>query len=167
VILGTGVGGGIVIDGRRVEGPNRIAGEWGHTPLPWPADGERPGPPCYCGRAGCIETFLSGPGLARDAGLTDSETVAARAAAGEPAAEAALRRYEDRLARGLACIINILDPDAIVLGSGLGRLARLYDAVPRRWGRYIFSDTVATRLLPPAWGDSSGVRGAAWLWPEG
>jgi len=167
VILGTGVGGGIVIDGRLVEGPNRIAGEWGHTPLPWPADDERPGPPCYCGRAGCLETFLSGPSLARDAGLADGETVAARATACDPAAEAALQRYEGRLARGLACIINILDPDAIVLGGGLGRMARLYDAVPKRWSRYVFYDSVATRLLPPAWGDASGVRGAAWLWPEG
>ena len=166
-ILGTGVGGGVVVEGRLVEGLNRVAGEWGHSPLPWPADDERPGPACYCGRRGCIETFLSGPALARDGGAADGATVAARAAAGESAAEAALQRYEDRLARGLATIINLLDPDVIVLGGGLGQIARLYDEVPRRWGRYVFSDKVATRLAPPAWGDASGVRGAAWLWPEG
>ena len=166
-ILGTGVGGGVVVEGRLIEGLNRIAGEWGHSALPWPADDERPGAPCYCGRRGCIETFLSGPALARDGGAADGATVAARAAAGESAAEAALQRYEDRLARGLATIINLLDPDVIVLGGGLGQIARLYEQVPRLWGRYVFSDQVATRLVPPAWGDSSGVRGAAWLWPEG
>ena len=167
VILGTGVGGGVVMAGRLVLGVNLIAGEWGHSPLPWPADDERPGAPCYCGRRGCIETFLSGPALARDGGAADAETVAARAAAGEPDAAAALARYEDRLARGLAMVINLLDPEAIVLGGGLGRMTRLYEQVPRLWGRYVFSDAVATRLVPPAWGDSSGVRGAAWLWPDG
>lgn len=166
VILGTGVGGGVVVDGRLTEGLNRIAGEWGHSPLPWPADDERPGPTCYCGRRGCIETFLSGPALARDGGAADAVAIAARAAAGEPAAEAALQRYEDRLARGLATVINLLDPDVIVLGGGLGQIARLYEQVPRRWARYVFSDSVATRLVPPTWGDSSGVRGAAWLWPD-
>jgi fructokinase len=166
VILGTGVGGGIVVAGRLIEGLNRIAGEWGHSPLPAPEDDERPGPQCYCGRRGCIETFLSGPALARDGGAADAAAVAARAAAGDPAAEAALRRYEDRLARGLAAIINLLDPDVIVLGGGLGQIARLYEEVPRLWGAHVFSDRVATRLVPPAWGDSSGVRGAAWLWPE-
>jgi len=163
VILGTGVGGGIVVDGRLITGVNAIAGEWGHCPLPWPADDERPGPACYCGRRGCIETFLSGPALARDGG-GDAAAVAARAEAGEATAVAALARYEDRLARGLATVINLLDPDVIVLGGGLGRIEQLYRRVPLLWGAYVFSDRVATRLVPPAWGDSSGVRGAAWLW---
>jgi fructokinase len=169
VILGTGVGGGIVIDGKLITGANAIAGEWGHSPLPWPADAERPGPPCYCGKTGCIETFLSGPGLALDHRHTtgealDAAAIAARAAAGEAKARASLARYEDRLARSLATVINLLDPDAIVLGGGLGRIERLYREVPRLWGRYVFSDGVATRLLPPRHGDASGVRGAAWLW---
>ena len=166
VILGTGVGGGVVIDGGAIEGINHVAGEWGHNPLPRPSDDERPGPLCYCGRTGCIEAFLSGGALARDGGADTAETVAARAAAGDPAAEAALLRYEDRLARSLASVINILDPDAIVLGGGLGRIARLYVNVPQRWGPYVFSDIIRTRLVPPKWGDSSGVRGAAWLWPD-
>ncbi len=166
VILGTGVGGGFVIDRRPVVGVNGIAGEWGHVPLPSPADDERPGSLCYCGRRGCIETFLSGPALARDAGARDAAAAAEAAAQGHPAAEAALARYEERLARGLALVINLLDPDAIVLGGGLGQIARLYERVPRLWGRHIFSDAVATRLVPPLWGDSSGVRGAAWLWEE-
>lgn len=170
VILGTGVGGGIVIDGRPLKGRNAIAGEWGHNPLPWPEDDERPGPACYCGLAGCIETFLSGPGLARDFAAATGETataadIAKRAAAGEAAAEAALARYERRLARALASIINVLDPDAIVLGGGLSNLARLYDNVPRLWGRWVFSDRVDTPLRRNRHGDSSGVRGAAWLWP--
>jgi fructokinase len=172
VILGTGVGGGIVIGGRLLAGPNAIAGEWGHNPLPWPAGDERPGPPCYCGRSGCIETFLSGPGLALDHHAAtgerlDAATVAARAEDGDPACAATLARYENRLARGLASVINLLDPDVVVLGGGLSQMGRLYDAVPRIWGRYVFSDRVATRLVPPHHGDSSGVRGAAWLWrPE-
>ncbi len=168
VIIGTGTGGGIVIDGKLLHGPNAIAGEWGHNPLPWPNDHERPGPPCYCGKPGCIETFLSGPGLSRDyAGDSrlSARTIAQRAAAGEPAAQACLGRYEDRLARSLASVINIVDPEAIVLGGGLSNIARLYKAVPRLWRRYVFSDVVRTRLLPPAHGDSSGARGAAWLWP--
>ena len=165
VILGTGVGGGFVIDRRVMVGANAIAGEWGHMPLPWPADDERPGQPCYCGRRGCIETFLSGPALAREAGAA-AAAVAAAAARGEPVAEAHLQRYEERLARGLALVIDLLDPDAIVLGGGLGQIARLYERVPRIWGRYVFSDQVATRLLAPVWGDSSGVRGAAWLWEQ-
>jgi fructokinase len=165
VILGTGVGGGVVIDGKLLTGANAIAGEWGHAPLPWPTDDERPGPLCYCGRRGCIETFLSGPALAREGGAGDAAAVAARAAAGDAAAERALGRYGDRLARGLALVINLLDPEVIVLGGGLGRMARLYDEVPRLWGRYVFSDAVTTRLVAPRWGDSSGVRGAAWLWP--
>ena len=170
VILGTGVGGGIVIEERLLAGPNAIAGEWGHNPLPWPADDERPGPLCYCGRAGCVETFLSGPGLARDhesrAGdALDPPTIAARASAGDEACEASLRRYEHRLARGLASVINVVDPEVIVLGGGLSNLARLYEAVPRLWNEFVFSDRVNTRLVANAHGDSSGVRGAAWLWP--
>ena len=169
VILGTGCGAGVVVGGRVLTGANAIAGEWGHNPLPWPRDAERPGPACYCGRHGCLETWLSGPGLARDfqaaAGADlPAHAVVARAEAGDPAARAALERYEDRLARGLAQVINVLDPDVIVLGGGLSNIARLYDNVPRRWGEYVFSDHVATRLVPPCHGDSSGVRGAAWLW---
>lgn len=172
VILGTGVGAGIVIDGRPIDGPNGIAGEWGHNPLPWPADDERPGPACYCGLHGCIETFLSGPGFAagyrRETGrdLAPRE-LAAAAAAGDATAAGHLGSYVDRLARGLAHVINILDPDVIVLGGGMSNLEVLYQAVPARWGRYVFSDRVDTRLVPPRHGDSSGVRGAAWLWrPE-
>lgn len=169
VIVGTGCGGGVVVNRRSLTGANAIAGEWGHNPLPWPRDDERPGSPCYCGKSGCIETWLSGPGLSRDlqaaAGLVlPAAEIAARAAAGDAACEAAMQRYEDRLARGLAHVINILDPEVVVLGGGLSNVARLYDNVPRIWGRYVFSDVVATRLLPPRYGDSSGVRGAAWLW---
>jgi fructokinase len=168
-ILGTGVGAGIVVDGRVLTGANAIAGEWGHSPLPWPEDEERPGPRCYCGKHGCIESFLSGPGLALDHRSATGEAleataIAAAAGAGDPGAEATLARYEDRLARALATVINLLDPDVIVLGGGLSAIARLYQTVPRRWGAYVFSDAVATRLAPPRHGDSSGVRGAAWLW---
>lgn len=173
VILGTGVGAGIVVDGQALDGPNGIAGEWGHNPLPWPVAGEElPGPACYCGLHGCIETFLSGPGLAaghrRDTGreLTAAQ-IAAAAAAGDAVAARHIERYADRLARGLAHVINILDPDVIVLGGGLSNLQALYDRVPALWGRHVFSDRVDTRLVPPRHGDSSGVRGAAWLWrPE-
>ncbi len=170
VILGTGVGGGIVIGGRLLVGTNAIAGEWGHNPMPAPRPDELPGPPCYCGRPGCIETFLSGPGLVADqcrhgGRALDAPEIAAAAAAGDPYCRATLDRYADRLARALASVINLIDPDAIVLGGGLSAFAFLYDEVPRRWGRHIFSDTVVTRLLPPRHGDSSGVRGAAWLWP--
>lgn len=164
VILGTGVGGGIVIEGRLLIGANAIAGEWGHSPLPWPSDGERPGRLCYCGRHGCIETFLSGPALARDGGAANALELAARAAQGETAAMAALARYEARLARSLATVINLIDPDIIVLGGGVGDIARLYANVPQLWSPYVFSDRVTTRLAPPVWGDASGVRGAAWLW---
>ena len=169
VIVGTGCGGGVVVRGQVLTGPNAIAGEWGHNPLPWPRDDERPGPPCYCGKAGCLETWISGTGLSRDlraAGGPDlpAAELAARAAAGDDRCETALQRLEDRFARGLAQVINILDPDVIVLGGGLSNLARLYENVPRLWGQYVFSDSVQTRLVPPRFGDSSGVRGAAWLW---
>jgi fructokinase len=169
VILGTGVGGGVVVGGRVLAGPNAIAGEWGHNPLPWPRDDERPGPRCYCGLDGCVETWLSGPGLAADharvageAGVAAPEIVA-RAEAGDPAAAASLERYEDRLARGLATIMNVLDPEVIVLAGGLSNVRRLYADVPRLWDRYAFTDTVRTKLRPPVHGDSTGVRGAAWL----
>lgn len=170
VIIGTGTGGGIVVDGRVVTGANAIAGEWGHNPLPWPEADELPGQPCYCGRSGCIEMFLSGPGLARDYAArggvpASAEAVAARALGGDADAMASLDRYEHRLARALASVVNVLDPDAIVLGGGLSNIARLYDRVPRLWDRFIFSDAVSTPLVRAAHGDSSGVRGAAWLWP--
>jgi fructokinase len=169
VIIGTGTGGGVVVNGRVVVGANAIGGEWGHNPLPAPKDEERPGPRCYCGRCGCVETFLSGPGLARDyaasgGGEATAVEIAERAAAGDTRADAALARYEDRMARALAAIVNVLDPDVIVLGGGLSRIARLYESVPRLWRPHIFSDTVVTRLVPAKHGDSSGVRGAAWLW---
>lgn len=172
VILGTGVGGGIALGGRILVGANAIAGEWGHNPLPWPAPGEIPGPPCYCGRSGCVETFLSGPALAADHRRHGSRSlsaveIAAFAARGDAECAATLGRYMDRLARGLASVINLIDPDAIVLGGGLSRISALYEQVPRLWRQHVFSDQVVTRLLPPVHGDSSGVRGAAWLWrPE-
>jgi len=187
VILGTGVGGGIAIRQRIHEGPNQIAGEWGHNPLPWPQDDEWPGAACYCGRSGCVETFLSGPGMTCDHERHTGERlappdVAQRAAAGNKAAEATLVRYEHRLARALAAIINVLDPDVIVLGGGMSNLERLYITVPALWGHFVFGamrdprqtggagdtggvTTVKTRLVRAAHGDSSGVRGAAWLWP--
>jgi len=172
VILGTGVGGGIAIEGRILVGANAIAGEWGHNPLPGPRSDELPGPACYCGRNGCIETWLSGPGLAADhrrhgGGGLDPPAIAARGAAGDPACRASLERYAERLARALASVINVIDPDAIVLGGGMSEIAMLYERVPQLWGPHIFSDAVTTRLLPPRWGAASGVRGAAWLWgPE-
>ena len=167
VILGTGTGGGIVIDGRLLSGPNAIAGEWGHNPLPWPRGDEIPGPPCYCGKHGCIETFLSGPGLARDHGDgQDAQAIAEAARTGEPRARETLARYHDRLARALAGVINILDPEVIVLGGGLGQIESLYTELPRLLPRHVFSDTLRTRILPPRHGDSSGVRGAAWLWND-
>ena len=171
VILGTGVGGGLAVDGRIVVGVNAIAGEWGHNPVPWPERREWPGPSCYCGRTGCIETLLSGPGLEQDheqqlgIRLSAAEIVAA-AASGDAVADATLGRYEDRLARALAAIVNVLDPEVIVLGGGLSNVERLYTSVPRLWERFIFSDRVDTRLVKARHGDSSGVRGAAWLWPE-
>jgi fructokinase len=169
VILGTGVGAGIIVNGKPLSGPNAIAGEWGHNPMPWPSDDERPGPGCYCGQKGCIETFLSGPGLShshfKDTGhqLTALEIVE-KAEKCDADCERSLKVYEARLARALSHVINILDPDVIVLGGGLSNCLRLYDNVPKLWGRYVFSDRVDTLLVPAKYGDSSGVRGAAWLW---
>jgi len=170
VIIGTGTGGGVVVQRRVLVGPNAVAGEWGHNPLPWPKDDERPGAPCYCGLRGCIETFLSGAGLQRaDAGAAlsaprSAAEIARAAAAGEPQATAAVEIYCERFARALATVINLLDPDVIVLGGGLSNIERLYTRVPELWGEWIFSDAVATRLVRARHGDASGVRGAAWLW---
>jgi fructokinase len=169
VILGTGVGGGIVAGGSVLTGANAIAGEWGHNALPWPDAGELPGPRCYCGRDGCIETFLSGPGLVRDhqqqTGHTaDPAAIVAAAQRGDAAARETVARYEGRLARALASVINVLDPSAIVLGGGLSNIERLYEQVPRLWTEYVFSDAIVTTLRRARHGDSSGVRGAAWLW---
>jgi fructokinase len=169
VILGTGVGGGIAIRRQILIGANAISGEWGHNPLPWPAPEEIPGPSCYCGLSGCLETFLSGPAMSADhrrhTGQNLSSVEISRAADdGEPLCRATLERYMHRLARGLASVINLIDPDAIVLGGGLSSISALYEQVPLLWARYVFSDRVVTRLLPPVHGDSSGVRGAAWLW---
>jgi fructokinase len=169
VILGTGVGGGVVVRQRLVTGANAIAGEWGHNPLPLPGADEHPLPLCYCGRRACIETYLSGPAMAADharfAGeRLAAEEIVARATAGDGACAATLERYERRLARALASVINVLDPDAIVLGGGLSNIPRLYERIPALWREHVFSDEVRTKLLPPAHGDSSGVRGAAWLW---
>jgi predicted NBD/HSP70 family sugar kinase len=169
VILGTGVGGGIVVDGHVLDGANAIAGEWGHNPLPLPQPEDEPLPACYCGRRGCIETYLSGPGLAADHARGTGERLAAdeiarRAEKGDAACEATLERYERRLARALASVINVLDPDMVVLGGGLSNLQRLYARIPAMWGAHVFSDEVRTRLAAPAHGDSSGVRGAARLW---
>ncbi len=171
VILGTGTGGGIVVRGRVVEGLNAIAGEWGHNPLPWPDATEWPGQPCYCGRTGCIETWLSGPALAADharhtGAVLAPEAIVAGAAAGDAAAEATVTRWEGRLAKALATVINVLDPDVIVVGGGLSQVSRLYRHVPALWGAWTFSDAVATRLVPARHGDDSGVRGAAWLYTE-
>jgi fructokinase len=170
VIIGTGTGGGLVVNGEVVVGVNAIAGEWGHNPMPWPRSGEWPGAPCYCGRTGCIETFLSGPGLTRDFQRATKETISAediiaRAEGGDLAATLCLERYEDRFARALASVINVIDPEVIVLGGGLSNVQRLYTAIPGRWSAFVFSDVVATRLVRAQHGDSSGVRGAAWLWP--
>ncbi len=170
VILGTGVGGALAVKGRVLLGANAIAGEWGHNPLPAPRGAELPGPRCYCGRINCIETWLSGPGLAADharhgGSPASPEAIVAAARAGEAMARASLARYGERLARSLATVINIFDPDAIVLAGGLSNIDELYEDVPRHWGAQVFSDQVDTRLLRSRHGDSSGVRGAAWLWP--
>lgn len=171
VIVGTGVGAGIVVNNQVLNGANSIAGEWGHNPMPWPDDDERPGPICYCGKQGCIETFLSGPGLAKDFEMNTGHVLTSRkiveqAEQGDVDCDQALQRYETRMAKGLAHVINILDPDVIVLGGGMGNIQRLYSNVPKLWGDYVFSDTVSTKLLQPKHGDSSGVRGAAWLWND-
>ncbi len=168
VIIGTGCGAGIVVDGRVVGGRNHIAGEWGHNPLPWVTAADRPLPICWCGKEGCLETMVSGPGLARDCdgpGARDASAIPARAAAGDAAAAVALARHADRLARGLAQVVNLLDPDAVVLGGGLSKMEHLYEQLPLLLGRHVFSDVSTTPILRPAHGDSSGVRGAAWLWP--
>jgi len=175
VILGTGVGGGIVVDGRVLSGANLISGEWGHNPLPWPTAEELPGPPCYCGKRGCVETWLSGPGFERDHAAHTGRTLSSReivaaAARGDPAASATLARYHDRLGRALASLINVLDPDVIVLGGGMSNIDGLPEAGAALVPRYVFaagasSEPVATRIARAAHGDTSGVRGAAWLWP--
>jgi fructokinase len=170
VILGTGVGGGIVVNGSVIQGPHRVAGEWGHNPLPWPHPDELPGRQCWCGKHGCLETWVAGPSLARDCdgeGAHDASGIPARATAGETKAQAALARHSDRLARGLAQVVNLLDPDVIVLGGGLSNMAHLYSDVPPLLRRYVFSDVIETPVLQATHGDSSGVRGAAWLWPAG
>lgn len=169
VIIGTGTGGGIVVNGQLLNGPNAIAGEWGHNPLPWPRQDELPGHDCYCGKKGCIETYLSGPGLSRQHQEKFGEQLKAReivqnARQGNDPAEQSLLQYEDRMARALASIINVIDPHVIVLGGGLSNISRLYSNVPAVWGQYVFSDRVDTRLVQAKHGDSSGVRGAAWLW---
>lgn len=171
VIIGTGVGGGIVFQERAWLGCNAIAGEWGHNPLPAAVAGDSPAPACYCGRSGCIETYLSGPALARDHAMHTAVTssavdIAQLAAAGDLQALATIERYCERLARSLATVINLLDPDSIVLAGGLSRIASLYERVPALWSRYVFSDHVSTKLVQAKHGDSSGVRGAAWLWPR-
>lgn len=169
VILGTGVGGGIVVNRQVLTGANGIAGEWGHNPLPLPGPADLPLPPCYCGRQGCIETYLSGPALTADHLAHTGERLAAAAietgaAGGDAACEATLQRYEARLGRALAGVINLLDPQVIVLGGGLSNMTRLYRNLPGACAPHVFSDTCATRIVPPSHGDSSGVRGAAWLW---
>lgn len=171
VILGTGVGGGLVINGQIICGPNSISGEWGHNPLPWPSNSEAAIPPCYCGRQGCIETWLSGPALSQQFQQLSGQQLRADeiwqlAKTGDPLAQALSQQYYRRLAKSLATVINMIDPDVIVLGGGLSKEGSLYEAIPALWQEYVFSDTVATRLLPAQFGDASGVRGAAWLWPE-
>ena len=172
-IIGTGTGAGIAVHGRVLRGPNGLAGEWGHNPLPWAVPGADPQPACYCGQRGCIETLVSGPGIARDHLLVTGQALCAEAIVlaaqgGDAAAQATLDRHALRLARALAAVINLLDPDVIVLGGGVSAMAHLYEQVPRQWGRWVLAggqaDAVRTRLLPSRHGDASGVRGAAWLW---
>jgi fructokinase len=170
VILGTGVGGGLVLEGRIVTGRNRIGGEWGHNPLPWARPDELPGPRCYCGKNGCVETFLSGPALSaaylrRSGKLLSAEEIAQAADRGDAQAGAMIEIFVDRLARGLATVINLVDPDCIVLGGGLSNIAHIYGRLPALLPQYVFSDAVETEVRPARFGDSSGVRGAAWLWP--
>jgi fructokinase len=169
VILGTGCGGGLVFEGKLVDGPRGIGGEWGHNPLPWARADEHPGPKCWCGRAGCMETWVSGPGLEADHARATGErltaaAIAARAAAGDAAAFATLDRHANRLARGLAAVVNVFDPEVIVLGGGLSKLAHLYDVLPALVAPHVFADTPDVTIKPPRWGDAGGVRGAAWLW---
>lgn len=165
VILGTGCGGGLVIDDHLVDGAQGIAGEWGHNPLPWATAEEHPGPVCWCGKQGCLETFLSGPGIARDhGGMLDAVAIADAAARDDPAAKATLARHADRLTRALATVINVVDPEVVVLGGGVGQIAGLADAVMRELPRWVFCDLASTRVVTPVHGASSGVRGAAWLW---
>ena len=175
VIVGTGTGAGIVVNGQALTGPNGVAGEWGHNPLPWPETAELPGRACYCGKRGCIETFLSGPALTADHEACTGERrtppeIVAAAAEGDPAAEQTMVRYERRMARALAGVINVLDPDVIVLGGGMSNISRLYDRVPRLWAEWVFAagpdESVRTRLVRARFGDASGVRGAAWLWGD-
>ena len=165
VILGTGCGGGLVVDGKIIEGRNGVAGEWGHTPLPWATAEEHPGPACWCGRKGCMETWVSGPAFARDTGFPTGKDAVAAIEAGDPAALAGLDRYVDRLGRGLAVVCDVVDPDVIVLGGGLSNLAALYERLPAAIGRHVFSDGFDTPVRAAVHGDSSGVRGAVWLWP--
>jgi fructokinase len=170
VILGTGCGGGLVVDGHVLNGLHRIAGEWGHNPLPWPTEADLPYPKCFCGNSGCVERYVAGPSLAEDCdgpGSRDASAIPDRAASGDSAAQAALARHADRVSRGLAQIINFLDPDAIVIGGGLSNMAHLYTEVPRLLPRHVIADSVITPVLRNKHGDSSGVRGAAWLWGEG
>ena len=170
IIIGTGVGGGVVVHKQVLEGPQRIGGEWGHNPLPWPNDAERPGPECACGKRGCLETYVSGPGFARDHEATTGEAlstheIASRAAEGDAGASASYDRYVDRLARGLATVVNVVDPDVVVLGGGMSNLADLPEDLKHALAPYVFTDTCSTRVVRNVHGDSSGVRGAAWLWP--
>ncbi|WP_339915351.1 ROK family protein [uncultured Brevundimonas sp.] len=170
VIVGTGCGGGLVVDGRLIGGANGVAGEWGHISLPWPTADETPGPACWCGQHGCLETWISGTGFQRDhTGPGDrslsAETIVVAARAGDPIAAASLERYGDRLARGLAMVVNLIDPDVVVMGGGMSNVRELYPMLNERVGRHVFADTSDTRIVPARWGDSSGVRGAARLWP--
>jgi fructokinase len=171
VILGTGCGGGVAIGGRVHEGPNGVAGEWGHNPLPWPRPEEYPGPECYCGKRGCMEMWVSGTGIALDyrtvtGRILTTQEIVSQFEAGDREATAAMRRFEDRLARGLAQVINILDPDVIVVGGGVSKVEHIYQVLPETLKAYVFGGEVSTPVLPAKYGDSSGVRGAAWLWPN-
>lgn len=173
VIIGTGTGGGIYVRGQSIIGANAIAGEWGHNSLPWTTNDELPGRECYCGHVGCIETWLSGPGFEKDHQLhnnlkknINAKEIIQLALQDDAASKASLQRYEQRLAKSLASIINVLDPDVIVLGGGMSNIQSLYKNVPKLWGEYVFSGEVKTKLVPPKHGDSSGVRGAAWLWKK-
>jgi fructokinase len=169
-VLGTGCGSGIAVHGRVHSGPNGVAGEWGHNPLPWPTPQEAPGPACYCGRHGCLETWISGSGLERDyeritGARLSGRDILAKAESGDAAAEGTIQRYESRLTRGLAHVVNILDPDVVVLGGGMSRVERLYPYIAANLPRFVLGGECATPVRPAQHGDSSGIRGAAWLWP--